>query len=338
MRARRSIPGKRIFRRAGSCSACCALLVPITGIYYYFTHGIGTAIVAALVMTVTGFLLSAVGGYLVGLVGSSNQPVSGLTLSALVIAALVMVAMGVQGLAGVAAVLGVAAVVCCACSVSGSLIQDLKAGHLLGGTPWKMEVVEILSVVLLAFFLIWPITVLHEAYGIGSRALPAPQAGLMAQLAKGIVSGQMAWGLLAIGAAFGVALICCGAGSPMLVAVGMYLPFETVTAIFVGGALRWVADLVAARRSADARAQVEETGTLLASGLIAGEAIIGIVLAVLAVRNVPSLTHLISGADEFGFFASWGGWLSLAGFAALAYILIGIPNSSRRRSGPGAAL
>jgi putative OPT family oligopeptide transporter len=271
-------------------------------------------------------------------VGSSNQPVSGLTLAALVIAALVMVALGVQGVAGVAAVLGVAAVVCCACCVSGSLIQDLKAGHLLGGTPWKMEVVEIISVVLLAFFLIWPITVLHEAYGIGSRALPAPQAGLMAQLAKGIVSGQMAWGLLAIGAAFGVALIMCGAGSPMLVAVGMYLPFETVTAIFVGGFLRWVADIVAARRSAEARAQVEETGTLLASGLIAGEAIIGIVLAVLAVRNIPSLTHLLSGSDEFGFYASWGGWLSLVGFAALAYILIGIPNSSRRRSGPGEAL
>ena len=130
-----------------------ALLVPITGIYYYFTHGLGTAIVAALVMSVTGFLLSAVGGYLVGLVGSSNQPVSGLTLAALVIAALVMVALGVKGVAGVAAVLGVAAVVCCACCVSGSLIQDLKAGHLLGGTPWKMQLVEIIAVALLAFFL-----------------------------------------------------------------------------------------------------------------------------------------------------------------------------------------
>jgi putative OPT family oligopeptide transporter len=306
-----------------------ALLVPITGIYYYFTHGLVTAIVAALVMSVTGFLLSAVGGYLVGLVGSSNQPVSGLTLAALVIAALVMVALGVKGVAGVAAVLGVAAVVCCACCVSGSLIQDLKAGHLLGGTPWKMQLVEILAVTLLAFFLIWPITVLHEAYGIGSRALPAPQAGLMAQLAKGIVSGQMAWGLIAIGAAFGVALIFCGAGSPMLVAVGMYLPFETVSAIFVGGVFRAVADALAARRSAAARAQVEEKGTLLASGLIAGEALIGILLAVLAVRDVPSLTRLLTGSDQFGFFGNWGGWLSLLGFASLGYVLIGIPISSR---------
>ncbi len=307
------------------------LLVPITAIYYYFTHGIGSAIVAALVMTLAGFLLSAVGGYLVGLVGSSNQPVSGLTLAALVIAALVMVALGVQGMAGVAAVLGVAAVVCCACCVSGSLIQDLKAGHLLGGTPWKMEVVEIIAVAALSFFLVWPITVLHEAYGIGSRALPAPQAGLMAQLAKGIVSGEMAWGLLVVGGMFGVALICAGVRSPMLVAVGMYLPFETVSAIFVGGVLRWVTDRLAARRAPEERAQVEEKGTLLASGLIAGEAIIGILLAVLAVREVPSLTRLISGADQFSFYENWGGWLSLIGFAALAYVLIGIPISPQRR-------
>ncbi len=311
------------------------LLVPITAIYYYFTHGLGAAVLAAVVMSVTGFLLSAVGGYLVGLVGSSNQPVSGLTLAALVLAALMMLAIGVKGAAGVAAVLGVAAVVCCACCVSGSLIQDLKAGHLLGGTPWKMEIVEILAVTLLAFFLIWPITVLHEANlatgGIGGRALPAPQAGLMAQLAKGIVGGQMAWGLIGIGAAFGIALIFCGAQSPMLIAVGMYLPFETVSAIFVGGVFRWVADTIAARRSQEARAAVEEKGTLLASGLIAGEAVIGILLAVLAVEQVPSLTRVLTGADQFAFYPAWGGWSSLIGFAAIAYGLIVLPQAARRR-------
>ena len=160
---RRSIPPSAISRRAGWCFCTAVLLIPITAIYYYFTHGIVSAIVAAVIMTVTGFLLSAIGGYLVGLVGSSNQPLSGLTLAALIIAALVMLTIGVTGLSGVAAVLGVAAVVCVACSVSGSLIQDLKAGHLLGGTPWKMEVVEIISVILLAFFLMGPIIALHEA-------------------------------------------------------------------------------------------------------------------------------------------------------------------------------
>ena len=298
------------------------LLVPITAIYYYFTRGLGAAIVAAVIMSITGFLLSAIGGYLVGLVGSSNQPLSGLTLAALIIAALVMLAIGVTGLSGIAAVLGVAAVVCVACSVSGSLIQDLKAGHLLGGTPWKMELVEILSVILLAFFLMGPIIALHEANlstgGIGGRALPAPQAGLMAQLAKGIVGGEMAWGLLGIGAAFGVALLLFGARSPMLVAVGMYLPFDTTSAIFVGGVIKWMVDRVSNKRSAEDKLQIDEKGTLLASGLIAGEAIVGILLAVVFLAGMPAIA-------TFGFYPAWGGWLSLIGFAALAYVLIRIP-------------
>jgi putative OPT family oligopeptide transporter len=298
------------------------LMVPITAIYYYFTHGWVAAIVAAVIMSITGFLLSAIGGYLVGLVGSSNQPLSGLTLAALIIAALVMLTIGVTGLAGVAAVLGVAAVVCVACSVSGSLIQDLKAGHLLGGTPWKMELVEIISVILLAFFLMGPIIALHEANlatgGIGGRALPAPQAGLMAQLAQGIVGGQMAWGLIAIGAAFGVALLLFGARSPMLVAVGMYLPFDTSSAIFVGGLIKLIADRAARRLNAEQKLSFEEKGTLLASGLIAGEAIVGILLAVLFLAKVPSFA-------TFSFYPAWGGWLSLIGFASIAYVLIRIP-------------
>jgi OPT family oligopeptide transporter len=298
------------------------LLVPITGIYYYFTGGLGPAILAAVIMTITGFLLSAIGGYLVGLVGSSNQPLSGLTLAGLILAALVMLAFGVTGLSGVAAVLGVAAVVCVACSVSGSLIQDLKAGHLLGGTPWKMELVEIVSVILLSFFLMGPIIALHEANlatgGIGGRALPAPQAGLMAQLAKGIVGGQMAWGLLAIGAAFGVALLLFGARAPMLVAVGMYLPFDTSSAIFVGGLLKWILDRVIENRTSEQKLRVEERGTLLASGLIAGEAIVGILLAVVFLAGMPAMA-------TFSFFPAWGGWLSLIGFASIAYVLIRIP-------------
>jgi OPT family oligopeptide transporter len=305
---------------------CTALLlVPITAIYYYYTHGIVSAIIAAVVMSITGFLLSAIGGYLVGLVGSSNQPLSGLTLAALIIAALVMLTIGVTGLSGVAAVLGVAAVVCVACSVSGSLIQDLKAGHLLGGTPWKMEIVEIISVILLAFFLMGPIIALHQANldtgGIGGKALPAPQAGLMAQLAKGIVGGQMAWGLLAIGAAFGIALLLCGARSPMLIAVGMYLPFSTTSAIFIGGLIKWVLNRISERRSAEQKLLIEERGTLLASGLIAGEAIVGILLAVVFLTGIPAIA-------TFSFAPAWGGWLSLIGFAAIAYVLIRIPASA----------
>ncbi len=311
------------------------LVVAVTIIYYMFTGSWTSAIIAAAIMGVAGFLLSAVGGYLVGLVGSSNQPLSGLTLSALVLSALVMLAIGAKGMSGVAAVLGVASVVACACSVSGSLIQDLKAGQLLGGTPWKMQVVEIMAVIVLSLFLMLPIVALHEANlatgGIGGRALPAPQAGLMAQLARGIVGGQMAWGLIGIGAAFGIALIMCGASSPMLIAVGMYLPFDTVSAIFVGGVIKWVVDRMAASRTPEVRARVEERGTLLASGLIAGEAIMGIILAVTFLSGISSFTKLLTGSVQFAFFPAWGGWLSLAGFAAIAWVLIRIPLGAKER-------
>ena len=306
-----------------------ALLIPITSIYYGFTHGWKPAIAAALVMTVSGFFLNAVGGYLVGLVGVSNQPLSGLTLGALILAALLMVTIGATGAPGIAAVLGVAAVVSISASVSGSLIQDLKAGHLLGGTPWKMELVEMLAVALLSLFLMAPIIALHEANlatgGIGGRALPAPQAGLMAQLAKGIVGGQMAWGLLGIGVALGLVMILAGARAPMLIAVGMYLPFETSSAIFVGGAMKWLVDRAMARRSAEARQQAEDKGTFIASGLIAGEAIMGIVLAAVFLAGAPSFTRMLTGADEFGWLPSAGGWLSLAAFLSIGYALVRVP-------------
>jgi putative OPT family oligopeptide transporter len=309
--------------------ATLGLLVPITAIYYWFTVSWLAAILAAAAMTATGFLLSAVGGYLVGLVGASNQPLSGLTLSALVISALFLLVFGVKGAAGVAAVLGVAAVVSVACSVSGSLIQDFKAGQLLGGTPWKMQLVEIIAVAMLAFFLMGPIIALHQANldtgGIGGRALPAPQAGLMAQLAKGIVGGEMAWGLLVMGAAFGVAMVACGARSVMLIAVGMYLPFDTSSAIALGGVMKWVADKYTGPRAEAERVRIEERGTLLASGLIAGDAIAGILLAVTFLAGVPSLTRVVSGADALPFFPALGGWLSLLAFAAIAWVLIRVP-------------
>jgi putative OPT family oligopeptide transporter len=250
-------------------------------------------------------------------------------LSALIISALLLVGIGVQGPAGVAAVLGIAAVVATACSVSGSLIQDFKAGQLLGGTPWKMQVVEIITVAVLAVFLMFPIIVLHEANldtgGIGGRALPAPQAGLMASLSKGIVGGDMPWGLLIIGIAFGLAMLFTGARAPMLVAVGMYLPFDTTSAIALGGAVKLIVDRRVAGWSDAARLTVEDRGSFLASGLIAGEAIMGIVLAVTFLAGIPSFTRLVTGSDSFGFFPALGSWLSLIAYAAIAFVLIAVP-------------
>jgi putative OPT family oligopeptide transporter len=307
------------------------LVIATAVVYIHFTGNVVAAVVAAVAMTATGFLLCAVGGYLAGLVGASNQPLSGLTLSSLILSALLLTAFGVRGAPGMVAVLGVAAVVATAVSVSGSLIQDFKAGQLLGGTPWKMQLVEIVTVALLAFFLMAPVILLHEANletgGIGGRALPAPQAGLMAQLAKGIVGGEMAWGLLAIGAAFGVALLCAGARSPMLIAVGMYLPFDTSSAIALGGLIKWLVNVTIAGKSEERRLAIEDRGSFIASGMIAGEAIMGIVLAATFLGGVSSFTRIFAGSDQFAFFPAWGGWLSLVAFAAITYALVRIPLS-----------
>jgi putative OPT family oligopeptide transporter len=316
------------------------LTIPMTWLYWNFTHNLVGAVVAALVMLVLGFLLSAVGGYLVGLVGGSNQPVSGLTLSALILAALLMVAFGVTGLQGVGAVLGVAAVVCCAICVSGSLIQDLKVGHILGGTPRKMEIAEIVATITTSFVLVFPMLWLHQAnikqggIGIGDRELSAPQAGLMAQLAQGIVGGEMPWGLIVFGMCFSVGLILMKAPAPTLIAVGMYLPFETTGAIFVGGCVKWLADRIAARRGV-AGESFDNFGSLVASGLIAGESLTGVLMAglVLAWSGFSSLTRTFFGVDQFAWVAGpAGAWTSLVALAAIVWVLVKVPLDNARRA------
>jgi putative OPT family oligopeptide transporter len=312
------------------------LAIPMAVLYYYFSQSVVGAVVSALVMLLLGFLLSAVGGYLVGLVGGSNQPISGLTLSTLIIAALLMVFFGVKGIHGVGAVLGVAAVVCCACAISGDMIQDLKIGQMLGGTPRRMQIAEIISVIVVSFVLVFPIIALHKSnlaaggIGIGDKLLPAPQAGLMAQLSVGIVGGEMPWGLILFGAFLAMALIMIKAPAPMLIAVGMYLPFETTSAIFIGGVIKWVADRLIARKrvNKDAKERAENTGILLASGFIAGESLTGVLLAVLvlAVKDFESLTRWLFGVSEFEFVEAWGGNLiGLLAVAAIAWVLIVTP-------------
>src|SRR5215813_9515277 len=244
-------------------------------------------VMAAVVMLITGFFFATVSGYLVGVIGSSNNPISGLTLSTLVIAALLMVSIGVSGTAGVVAVLGVAAVVCVSSAVAGELLQDFKVGYILGGTPRTIQIVELIAVVCASLTMFFPLMILDEAnkklggIGFGDPKLPAPQAGLMASLAEGIVGGDMAWPLIGVGIMFGIALILIQVRSPMLVAIGMYLPLATTSAIFIGGMIRWLTDSIAERRSYNAgqRARVENTGILIASGYIAGEALVGLVTA-----------------------------------------------------------
>ena len=185
------------------------------GLYFYFTNMLLGAILAAVVMLVAGFFFAAVSGNLVGMIGSSNNPISGLTLATTVVAALTMVIIGVTGIQGVAAVLGVAAVVCVSSAVAGEMLQDLKVGHILGGTPSKMQVGDIIGVILAGLVMFFPLYVLHNSDlasnpltgGFGGPNLSAPQAGLMAALSQGIVGGEMAWPLVLVGIALGISLI-----------------------------------------------------------------------------------------------------------------------------------
>ena len=283
-RTERDLPSKLVF--AGVAAVFVAMIV----LYYYFMSGAGNltaskilsgSLVAAAVMIIVGFFFAAVSGNLVGMIGSSNNPVSGLTLCTLVIAALLMVALGVSGTGGVAAVLGVAAVVCVSSAVAGEMLQDLKVGHILGGTPSKMQIGDIFGIIVASLVLFFPLAYLDKAYHFGSNALPAPQAGLMAMLSKGIVGGDMAWPLVVVGILLGLAMIMIEVKSVMLFSVGMYLPLGTTFAIFVGGLIRWITDMLRDRRGFNdaQKARVDNAGVLTASGLIAGEALCGLVSA-----------------------------------------------------------
>jgi putative OPT family oligopeptide transporter len=266
----------------------------MVGVYTYFAGALWIAAIAAVVMLVTGFLFTTVSGSLVGFIGSSNNPISGLTLSTLLIAALLMVSLGVNGATGVATVLAVAAVVCVAAAVGGELLQDFKAGYILGGTPRTIQWVELLSVVISALVMFFPVMLLHQAnikqggIGFGDAKLPAPQAGLMALIAQGIVGGEMAWPLVVMGVFMGIGMIMLQVKSPMLVAVGMYLPLATTFAIFVGGCIRSITDYLSTRAGHNEaqKARIENTGVLVSSGLIAGEGLMGLVVAAFALFEV----------------------------------------------------
>ncbi len=291
----------------------CFLYIHISGLVW-------PAVLAAVVMLVVGFFFATVSGNLVGFIGSSNNPISGLTLSTLLIAALLMVFLGVSGGAGVAAVLGVAAVVCVSSAVAGELLQDFKVGYILGGTPRKIQMAELIAVVVASLVMYWPLMLLHEAnikaggIGFGDRQLSAPQAGLMATLAMGIVGGDMPWPLVVVGIFFGIGMIMMQVRSPMLVAVGMYLPFETTFAIFLGGVFRSIGDWIAKRRGFNEaqKARVENAGVLTASGLIAGEAMLGLLWAGLQFAPAWTRTQIFKDPSYMV-----GGMIVLAGLAAL---------------------
>ncbi|MBC6945826.1 MAG: oligopeptide transporter, OPT family, partial [Gammaproteobacteria bacterium] len=269
-----------------------ACVLPIFGLYGQIVGHYGVAAAMAVTMLVAGFLFSSVAAYMAGLVGSSNNPISGVTMATMLLASLLLlVLLGPDNAQGPAAAIMIGAVVCCAASLGGDLLQDLKTGQLVGATPWKQQL-ALAAGVLVAVFVMAPIlNLLLQAYGIGEpsaahpKPLVAPQATLMASVAQGVFRGGLPWGMVAAGAGIGLAVILLdewlrrrGASvrAPVLaVAVGIYLPLEVDTPIFVGGLIAWLVQRRLRRADSGAGA-----GTLFAAGLITGEALVGILLAI----------------------------------------------------------
>jgi len=311
-----------------------ATFVLMIFVYKIFAGAWPPAILAAVVMAIAGFFFAAVSGNLVGTIGASNNPISGLTLSTLIIAALLMVVVGATGMSGVAAVLGVAAVVCVSSAVAGEMLQDLKVGHILGGTPWKMQAGNILGILVASLVMYFPLMLLHGAFTFGSKELSAPQAGLMAALAKGIVGGEMAWPLVIVGMLMGFAFILVQVKSPMLVAVGMYLPLETTFAIFVGGMFKGLVDKAMAKRKFNPAqtARATNVGILLAAGLIAGEALMGLLKAAWKFFFLQNVIHsdipaLFKSGKYFGVVDLYIGGLAVLVLIGLYLIKVPLKNA-----------
>jgi putative OPT family oligopeptide transporter len=268
-------------------------VLPIFVVYQAIVGSFGIALVMTLMMMVAGFLFSAVSAYMAGLVGSSNNPISGVTIATILVTSLLLLLLiGPSATAGPAAAIMVGAVVCCAAAIGGDNMQDLKAGYLVGSTPWRQQVMQCVGVVSAMLVMAPILNLLLAAYGIGAptddrpNALLAPQATLMASVAQGVFGAGLPWGMIGVGAVIAVLIIGLdeylrrtGAAwrAPVLaVAIGIYLPLELAVPILAGGVIAHFA----ARRHGSERDSRLRHGLLFAAGLITGEALVGIFMAI----------------------------------------------------------
>ena len=264
--------------------AIIAMLVPISLTYFGIIGSWTSAIILSFVMLIFGFLFSAVAAYMAGVVGSSNNPISGVTIATILFSSLLIISFfDIDSSKGAAAAILIGAVVCCAAAIGGDNLQDLKTGNIVGATPWKQQLMQLIGVVSAALTLGIVLTLLHEAYGIGSSDLPAPQAVLMTNVANGVFAGNLEWGMIYAGAILGIIIILIDQYQayrkadfrvPILaVAIGIYLPIELTLPIFIGGMLNHIASKTASEEG-------KNNGLLIASGLITGEALMAIFIAV----------------------------------------------------------
>ena len=265
--------------------ALLVLIIPVFMLYLDIVSSVGIAALLSIVMMVFGFLFSAVAAYMAGVVGSSNNPVSGVTIATILFASLLLLALlGTGSGVGAASAVMVGAVVCCAAAIGGDNLQDLKAGNILGATPYKQQIMQIIGTVSSAVVLGLVLDILHTAYTIGSPTLSAPQATLMKSVSDGVFTGNLPWNFVFIGGIIAIVLILIDLrqekiGSdfrvPVLaVAVGIYLPITLTVPIFIGGMVNHLG------KKAGGSAKSEKNGLLMSSGFITGEALCGIGIAV----------------------------------------------------------
>ena len=319
-------------------------------VYHMVLNSVLTAVVLTVIMAVTAFLFSCVAAYMAGLVGSSSNPVSGVTIATIMITSLaLLVILGRENPAGPAAALLVAAVVCCAAAMGGDNLQDLKTGHLVGATPWKQQIMQVVGVMTAAVVIVPVLSLLQAKYGIGDvssehpHPLSAPQASLMAHLARGMFGGTLPWSYVCLGIVVGAAIIVIDRyllarnssfRLPVLaVALGVYLPLKLSAAICAGGIISEWSRRRAPKKGASGLTVTGHGGVLFAAGLVTGEAIMGIVLAIpVALTGFwPSI-----GANPFQVVDSppWGGWPGVAGmiFVAVSLYRAGV-RSEKGRNG-----
>jgi len=302
-------------------------VLPLFALYHAVVGSVGIALAMAILMVIAGFVFSSVSGYMAGLVGSSNNPVSGITISTILFTSLILVAiLGKGSTVGPVAAIMIGAVICSAAAVAGDNLQDLKAGQLVGATPWRQQVMLGIGAIASAAVMAPVLNLLLEAYGIGTparegvRALAAPQATLMASVAGGIFRGGLPWNMVAIGAAVGALTIgldewlkARGASwrAPVLgVAIGIYLPLELTTPIFVGGLIAELATRWHRKRNpAGDPEKLKQMGLLFSAGLIAGEAIIGVLIAIPIVLTEDANALAVAESLQPG---QWAGLAALA--------------------------
>jgi putative OPT family oligopeptide transporter len=274
-----------------------ACTVPLFALYQNVVGNVWISLPMTIMMILLSFVFCAVSAYMTGLVGGSNDPVSGMIIATILSASAILLAVGTGPTLGPIAAVMIGSVVCCALCLASDNLQDLKCGHIVGATPWRQQVMLAVGALTSAFVLAPLLNLLARAYGIGvadalhPNPLIAPQAVLISSVAKGMFGGALPWNMVITGVLIGVLVIAIdewlrrggsGARAPVLaVAVGIYLPLDVMTPIFLGGLMYWLVQRVRARRGAAgaSEASLGSRGMLYAAGLIAGESLMGVIIA-----------------------------------------------------------